>query len=119
MSDDVKVYLPGAGGDDKFSESDIITALKEIYDPEIPVNIYDLGLIYKINITGRDVDIDMTLTSPTCPMADEIPVWVAAKISKIPGINNINVKIVWQPAWGIDMMSDEARFQLDLTEQGW
>lgn len=101
------------------TELDIITAIKNVYDPEIPVDVYNLGLIYKIDINGDSVNIDMTLTSPNCPMADELPVWVEDAVMKVPGVKSAKVNLVWQPAWNLDMMSEEARFQLDLTKEGW
>ncbi|MDR0319445.1 MAG: iron-sulfur cluster assembly protein [Rickettsiales bacterium] len=101
------------------TELDIINAVKTVYDPEIPVNLYDLGLIYKIALKGGKVQIDMTLTSPACPMADDLPKWVEDAVMKVPGVAEVHVKLVWEPAWNLDMMSDEARFQLDLTKEGW
>ncbi|MCL2629120.1 MAG: iron-sulfur cluster assembly protein [Alphaproteobacteria bacterium] len=101
------------------TELDIINAIKTVYDPEIPVNVYDLGLIYKINIDGEKVVVDMTLTSPSCPMADYLVEGVRDAVLAVPGVRNAEVKLVWEPAWNLDMMSDEARFQLDLTKEGW
>ncbi|MDR2685949.1 MAG: iron-sulfur cluster assembly protein [Rickettsiales bacterium] len=101
------------------TELDIINAIKNVYDPEIPVNVYDLGLIYKIDINGANVNVDMTLTSPSCPMAEEIPVMVRMAVLGVKGVDKADVKIVWEPAWNLDMMSDEARFQLDLSKEGW
>lgn len=93
----------------------IVEALKSIYDPEIPVNIYELGLIYTINIedSGK-VEIEMTLTSPACPVAGSLPPEVEGKIRSIPGVNGCNVKVVWEPTWGMQMMSEEAKLQLNL-----
>lgn len=93
----------------------IIEALKTVYDPEISVNVYDLGLVYDIRIDGDKVDIDMTVTTPFCPFADQIPVLVKdAVIRQVEGINDVNVKIVFEPVWNVDMMSDEARTQLNM-----
>lgn len=93
----------------------VVEALKSVYDPEIPVNIYELGLIYAVNIDeiGK-VDIDMTLTSPACPVAGTLPPEVEGKIRSIPGVTECNVKIVWEPTWGMHMMSEEAKLQLNL-----
>lgn len=91
----------------------VVEACRSVYDPEIPVNIYDLGLVYTIEITGEsDVNIFMSLTAPGCPVAGEMPGWVAEAINPIPGVRHVNVELVWDPAWGLDMMSDEARLEL-------
>ena len=92
---------------------DVVAACKSIYDPEIPVNIYDLGLIYTIKINeDNDVDVKMSLTAPGCPVAGEMPGWVSAAIEPLPGVRFVEVEIVWDPQWGMDMMSDEARLEL-------
>ena len=92
---------------------DIIAALKSVYDPEIPVNIYELGLIYTIDIdTENAVRIKMSLTAPGCPVAGEMPGWVADAVGPIPGVKHVDVDLVWEPPWGMDMMSDEARLEL-------
>lgn len=91
----------------------IVTACKTVFDPEIPVNIYDLGLIYTIDIdTDNNVNIYMTLTAAGCPVADEMPGWVSDAIKSVESVNNIHVEMVWEPQWGMDMMSDEARLEL-------
>ena len=91
----------------------IVEACKSVYDPEIPVNIYDLGLIYTININeDSDVDVKMSLTAPGCPVAGEMPIWVQDAIEPLPGVKSVNVELVWEPQWGMDMMSDEARLEL-------
>jgi FeS assembly SUF system protein len=94
----------------------VITILKFIYDPEISVNIWDLGLIYNIDISSKNViNIEMTLTSPTCPVADAIPQEVKKKIEQIiTDASDVNVKLVWQPKWDKSMMSEEAKFILDM-----
>ena len=98
----------------------VIDALRTVYDPEIPVNVYDLGLIYTINVKKEDNDspnilIEMTLTTANCPMADMIPGMVYdAVTSKIPDLNQVEVKLVWEPAWDPSRMSEEARFELDM-----
>jgi len=93
----------------------IIEALRGCYDPEIPVNIYELGLIYTINIADDGmVDIDMTLTSPACPVAGTLPPDVEERVKAIPGVKGCKVKVVWEPTWGMHMMSEEAKLQLNL-----
>lgn len=91
----------------------VVEACRTIYDPEIPVNIYDLGLIYTIDIapTG-DVDVIMTLTAPGCPVAGDMPGWLSDAIEPLPGVKSVNVEITFDPPWGMDMMSDEARLEL-------
>ena len=92
---------------------DIISALKTVYDPEIPVNIFDLGLIYTIAINDQnEVRVVMTLTAPGCPVAGEMPGWVADAVEAIPGVKQVDVEMTFQPQWGMDMMSDEARLEL-------
>jgi len=94
--------------------ADIIAALKTVYDPEIPADIYELGLIYRVDIDdNRNIDIDMTLTAPGCPVAGEMPGWVENAVSLVPGVGNVNVNMVFNPAWTPDRMSDEARVALD------
>ena len=91
----------------------VISALKEIFDPEIPVNIYDLGLVYTIEISPENsVDVTMTLTAPGCPVAGEMPGWVASAIEPLNGVKDVDVKMTFEPQWGMDMMSDEARLEL-------
>ncbi len=91
----------------------IVEACRTVHDPEIPVNIYDLGLVYSIRIDGEsNVEIDMTLTAPGCPVAGEMPGWVADAVEPIPGVKTVNVQLVWDPPWGMDMLSDEARLEL-------
>ena len=97
----------------------IIDEIKKVYDPEIPVNIWDLGLIYNISINEKQIIIDMTFTSPTCPMMEDILNQVRTNIENIAGGRVVEVNLVWDPAWDVSRMSDEARVQLDLTEQGW
>jgi len=95
-------------------KEEIIEAIKTVYDPEIPVNIYDLGLIYKIDVDKYDVQIDMTLTTANCPLADEIPIMVKDAVAKISDINEIVVNLVWDPPWDMSLMSDEARLELNM-----
>lgn len=94
-------------------------ALKEIYDPEIPVNIYELGLIYKVHFHDEvdgacDVDVEMSLTSPGCPVAQEMPGWVEAAIFPIEGVGDVKVEIVWDPTWDPSMMAETAKMQLNM-----
>ncbi|PVA11608.1 SUF system Fe-S cluster assembly protein [Pelagivirga sediminicola] len=92
---------------------DIVEACRSVFDPEIPVNIYDLGLIYTIDIDDENaVKVTMTLTAPGCPVAGEMPGWVADAIEPLDGIKQVDVSLVWEPPWGMDMMSDEARLEL-------
>lgn len=93
----------------------VIAILKLIYDPEISVNIWDLGLVYNIDIYSKNtINIDMTLTSPTCPVADSIPQEIKHKIKSITNVKEVNVELVWEPKWDKSMMSEEAKFILDM-----
>ncbi len=93
----------------------IISEIKKIYDPEIPVNIYELGLIYKIEIINNDkVLIEMTLTTPNCPVAESLPNSVKKNILKIEGVEEVDLKLVWDPPWNKDMMSEAAKLELNL-----
>ena len=92
---------------------DVVTACRSVFDPEIPVNIYDLGLVYTIHITDEgEVGVVMTLTAPGCPVAGEMPGWVAEAIEPLPGVKTVDVDLTWEPPWGMEMMSDEARLEL-------
>ena len=91
----------------------LIEKLKTVFDPEIPVDIFELGLIYKIDVDDdMKVDIDMTLTAPGCPVAGEMPGWVADAVEPLAGVKQVNVGMTFDPPWGMDMMSDEARLEL-------
>ena len=93
----------------------IISEIKKIYDPEIPVNIYELGLIYKIEIKeAKKVNIDMTLTSPNCPVAESLPKMVKDNILKLEGVNDVDLNLVWDPPWTKDKMSEAAKLELNL-----
>ena len=93
----------------------IVSEIKKIYDPEIPVNIYELGLIYKIEIKEeKKVNIDMTLTSPNCPVAESLPKMVKDIILKLDGVNDVDLKLVWDPPWTKDKMSEAAKLELNL-----
>ena len=101
----------------KILEQRIIDALKEIYDPEIPVNIYDLGLIYTINIDEEDnVAIEMTLTAPGCPVAQTFPLTISDTIRDVEGVNDVKVEVVWDPPWSVDRMTEAAKIQLGLFD---
>ncbi len=94
---------------------EIITALKSVYDPEIPADIYELGLIYKIDIADdRAVAVDMTLTTPNCPSAQELPSMVENAVASVPGVGPVTVSVVWDPPWEPSRMSDEARVVLNM-----
>ncbi|RMF15781.1 MAG: SUF system Fe-S cluster assembly protein [Alphaproteobacteria bacterium] len=93
----------------------VIEALRHIYDPEIPVNLYDLGLIYAVEVTDEgDVSITMTLTTPHCPVAESMPYEVEARVLGVEGVRDVAVHLVWDPPWDMSMMSDEARLELGL-----
>ena len=101
-----------AGGE---LQQNVVAALKEIYDPEIPVNIYDLGLIYGVDATeDGDVVVTMTLTTPHCPVAESMPAEVELRAASVPGVRDAEVNLVWDPPWGPDKMSDEARLELGM-----
>ena len=96
-------------------KSKVIEEIKKIYDPEIPVNIYELGLIYKIDIDEKNkVDIDMTLTSPNCPVAESLPNEVKENIMKVEGVSEVSLNLVWEPPWNKDKMSEAAKLELNL-----
>jgi FeS assembly SUF system protein len=95
--------------------TEIVAALKTVFDPEIPADIYELGLIYKVDISDeRAVDVSMTLTTPNCPAAGELPTQVENAVASVPGVGVVNVNLVWDPAWSPDRMSDEARLVLNM-----
>ena len=99
----------------KINEQDIIVKIKKVFDPEIPVNIYDLGLIYKLDIDEKNnIVIKMTLTTPNCPVAGTMPESVGKAVSEIGGISSIKVELVWEPQWSKDMMSEDAKLALDI-----
>ena len=96
-------------------KSKVIEKIKKIYDPEIPVNIYELGLIYKIEVDETNkVIIDMTLTSPNCPVAESLPKEVKNNIMKVEGVSDVNLNLVWEPPWDKDKMSEAAKLELNL-----
>ncbi len=94
----------------------IISEIKKVYDPEIPVNIYELGLIYKLDVdqVNKKANIEMTLTSPNCPVADSLPNLVKEKVLKVEGIESVDLKLVWSPPWTKDMISEAAKLELNL-----
>jgi FeS assembly SUF system protein len=114
---------PSAATDDGAAVSDdvarltdeIVTAIKTVYDPEIPADVYELGLIYKIDIADdRSVKVEMTLTTPNCPSAQELPTMVENAVSSVPGVGPVAVAVVWDPPWEPSRMSDEARVVLNM-----
>ena len=106
---------PGAGEPGGELYEGVVAALKEIYDPEIPVNIYELGLIYGVDVTGEgDVAVSMTLTTPHCPVAESMPAEVELRVSAVPGVRTADVNLVWDPPWDPAKMSDEARLELGM-----
>jgi FeS assembly SUF system protein len=95
--------------------ADIVAALKTVYDPEIPADIYELGLIYKIDVDDdRNVAVEMTLTAPGCPVAGEMPQWVENAVASVPGVGQVSVKLTFDPPWEQSRMSDEARLALNM-----
>ena len=102
----------------KALETTIISVLKTVYDPEIPVDIYELGLIYEIKIgEEKDVEILMTLTSPSCPVAETLPVEVEQKVAGVKGVKSSKITLVWEPTWDKDMMSEEALVELGMIDR--
>ncbi len=95
-------------------QAKVIETIKTIFDPEIPVNIYEMGLIYKIDVADGLVNIEMTLTSPACPVAGSLPGDVEKKVAAIEGISEAKVELVWEPTWNPDMMSEAAKLQLNI-----
>jgi FeS assembly SUF system protein len=94
---------------------DLIAALKTVFDPEIPVDIYELGLIYRLDVDDdRNIEVDMTLTAPGCPVAGDMPGWVENAVSSVPGVGQVKVKLVFDPPWDMSRMSDEARLALNM-----
>ena len=97
------------------SKEQIVEKIKTVMDPEIPVNIYDLGLIYKVNIDNKNnIEVDMTLTNPNCPVAGDMPENVGKALSSLDQISSIKVNLIWEPKWDKDMMSEEAKLALDI-----
>ena len=95
-------------------EDKIIDEIKKIYDPELPVNIYELGLIYDIKVIGKKAEIKMTLTTPNCPVAESLPKEVKESVMQVEEIDDVDLELVWDPPWTKDMMSDAAKLELNL-----
>lgn len=120
IDDELPIYKAYSGVELEASTTfakmfDIVEAIKTVYDPEIPINIYDLGLIYKINQEDNgNIHIDMSLTAPGCPVAGILPQQVADAVANISGVGKVEVEIVWEPAWTIDRLSDDARMILEM-----
>ena len=120
VSDDKKEYKAIAGtplqnGAKTASKTEIIEAIRLVYDPEIPINVYDMGLIYDIKQTENgDVFVYMTLTAPGCPVAGILPTQVAEAIASVEGVGMVEVKVVWEPVWTVDRMTEEAKAMIDL-----
>jgi FeS assembly SUF system protein len=124
--DEIKGCVGATGGDEggvsaipapelERLQSDLVAALKTVFDPEIPADIYELGLIYRLDIDDdRNIEVDMTLTSPGCPVAGEMPGWVENAVSAVPGVGQVKVKLVFDPPWDPSRMSDEARLALNM-----
>lgn len=110
----VKIDGDAAGADEAMRQN-VIAALRTVYDPEIPINIYDLGLVYDLKVLpeGR-IDIRMTLTAPACPVAGEMPGVVEERVLQVPGVSEARVDLVWDPPWSRDLLSEEAKLQLGL-----
>lgn len=103
-------------GDKQADIKDIIDAIRTVSDPEIMINVYDLGLIYRMDrLVNGNVEIDMTVTAPSCPVAGLMPNQVAEAVSAVAGVGKVTVKLVWEPAWSVDRLSEEAKFALDLS----
>ncbi|WP_395443469.1 SUF system Fe-S cluster assembly protein [Caulobacter sp. UC70_42] len=116
-SEPASAQVPSALSKDELNRltDQLIEKLKTVYDPEIPVDIYELGLIYKVDVSDdKDVAIDMTLTAPGCPVAGEMPGWVRDAVMEIPGLKSCNVELVFEPPWDSSRMSDEAKLQLNM-----
>jgi FeS assembly SUF system protein len=126
VPDDIKGCAGATGGEEGGSSAlppealeqlhtDLVAALKTVFDPEIPVDIYELGLIYKIDVDDdRNIEVDMTLTAPGCPVAGEMPGWVENAIGSVPGVGQVKVNLVFDPPWDMSRMSDEARLSLNM-----
>ncbi|MGZ5850778.1 MAG: SUF system Fe-S cluster assembly protein [Methyloceanibacter sp.] len=96
-------------------KDDLVAALKTVFDPEIPVDVYELGLIYRLDVdTERNVEVDMTLTAPGCPVAGDMPGWVQNAIASVPGVGQVKVNLVFDPPWDQSRMSEEARLTLNM-----
>ena len=99
------------------TREEVIKAIKQVYDPEIPVNVYDLGLVYEITLNQDDVTIKMTLTSQACPSAQQIPDMVRTRVSTVPAVKDVHVEVVWEPRWSPSMISPEGKKILNLEDE--
>ena len=99
------------------TREEVVKAIKQVYDPEIPVNVYDLGLIYSVELNGNNVGIKMTLTSQGCPSARELPDMVRTRVSTLPDVNAVDVQVVWEPQWNPSMISPEGKKILQLEDE--
>jgi FeS assembly SUF system protein len=114
---EIEEHGPSSLLPDEFEQlrGDLVAALKTVYDPEIPVDIYELGLIYKIDVDDdRNIEIELTLTAPGCPVAGEMPGWVENAVGAVPGVGQVKVNLVFDPPWDMSRMSDEARLALNM-----
>tara|TARA_B100000029_G_C17159850_1_gene809224 strand:- start:320 stop:706 length:387 start_codon:yes stop_codon:yes gene_type:complete len=107
-------YFKNVNPTNNLKEEEVINCLKTVMDPEIPVNLYDLGLIYKIDIKDNNVKISMTLTNPNCPVAGQMPENVGKSVETLEGLKSINVNLVWEPKWNKEFMSEDAKLTLDI-----
>ncbi|MGH6734702.1 MAG: SUF system Fe-S cluster assembly protein [Methyloceanibacter sp.] len=126
MPDDIKGCVGATGGGEgdgsaippeelERLRTDLVAALKTVFDPEIPVDIYELGLIYRLEVDDdRNIEVDMTLTAPGCPVAGDMPGWVENAISSVPGVGQVKVNLVFDPPWDMSRMSDEAKLTLNM-----
>lgn len=122
VSSESLAAAPAAAGETSLSSeelerltNDMIAALKTVYDPEIPVDIYELGLIYRIDVDDdRNVEVDMTLTAPACPVAGDMPIWVENAVRSVAGVQEVKVNLVFDPPWTMEKMSEEARVALNM-----
>jgi len=114
MSAVMDANAPSPAEPDELTQA-LVQALKTVFDPEIPVDIYELGLIYKIDVgDNKDVTIDMTLTAPACPVAGEMPGWVKDAVARVPGVGEVTVNMVFDPPWTPERMSEEAKLELNM-----
>ena len=114
---EVPSETPGAGPAPEHDQlkDDLVAALKTVFDPEIPVDIYELGLIYRLDVDAdHNIELDMTLTAPGCPVAGDMPGWVENAVSSVPGVGQVKVSLVFDPPWDPSRMSDEARLALNM-----
>lgn len=105
----------GGHSPDPVMREKVVAALKSVYDPEIPVDIWELGLVYRIDIdSDNNVEIDMTVTAPSCPVAEELPLWVQQAVEEVEEVKSCRIEMVWEPPWHPDLMSEEAKVELNF-----